>query len=681
MQRQGQDLNLESRLSCLSGVSRQLANLYERLGVFTIRDLFELLPLRLEDRSRLRKISELPLNEDVVVKAEVFRVSQRLSKKGVLIIQASIFDDTGRINAVWFNQRYLLKVLQPNSTFYFFGQKRLVPSLGNPIFVKKIISNLAVVPIYPSTQGLTSAKTERLLQTAKPLLKKMPNLLPSFIRKRYRLSNRIEILDEVHYRSNENALLRARKLFTFEDFFYLTLRALLVKQERLRRRLVKLPLAKDFLRRLRDAIPVKLTTKQRTVAKEIINDMKSGAQMNRLLYGEVGSGKTFVALLAAGQALAYGQRVIWLTPTVALAHQHFEQLSLILKSLGKSTSLITGSNNTIVSSDLIIGTHALLNRSQHFSEIGLIVIDEQQRFGVGQRQALLAANPKAHLLMLSATPIPRSLAQTVLGYLDISHLKERLPHQDKVETVVFTESERPKIEQAIAERLNRGEPGYVICPLISDSENSPTLFSLEKKTVKSELERLKQVFPQARIALLHGQMPAQTKQNTIKKFRQGEIDVLISTTVVEVGIDNRNATWVLVENADQFGLAQLHQIRGRVGRGRKSSICFVSNSQSTELATKRLELLKSNFDGLEIAEADLLLRGPGNLVGFEQSGTKILATSQLTDLSLVRKVQRAADITLKMLLEANKEGNNKEEIRIVIDELKRRFSEQKVSGV
>jgi len=681
MNPQEQELNLESKLVCLRGVSHQLARLYERLGVFTISDLFELLPLRLEDRSRLRNIDQLSLNEDTVLRAQVLRVSQRLSKKGVLIIQASIFDDTDRINAVWFNQRYLLRVLRPGTSFFFYGQKRLVPSLGNPFFVKKIISDLGVVPIYPSTRGLTPAKTERLLLFAKPLLSQMPDLLPHSARRRYRLPARAEILEKVHYHSSKTALLQARELFAFEDFFFLTLKALLTKQNRFRNRLTKLPRAKEFLQRLEREIPVELTVRQRDVAEEIIADMMTGRPMNRLLYGEVGSGKTFIGLLAAAQSLGHNQRVFWLVPTVALAHQHFEQLSAILASLGKSVSLITAANDGNASSDLIIGTHALLTQSRQFSRVGLIIIDEQHRFGVNQRQALLAANPKSHVLMLSATPIPRSLAQTILGHLDISYLDGRLPHQHEVKTIVFTESERPNVERQIAERLDRGEQGYVICPLISDPENPATLFALETKAVKSELKRLQRVFPRARIALLHGQMSARAKQSTVKKFRQGEIDILISTTVVEVGIDNPNATWIMVENADRFGLAQLHQIRGRVGRGRVSGVCFVNNSQSTELATRRLAILRDNFDGLKIAEADLKLRGPGNLVGFEQSGSRILATSQLADLRLIKKVRHSAELTLKMLLAEDEASDNKAEVKIIKNELKRRFDGQEVSGI
>ena len=607
--------------------------------------MLELIPNRLEDRSQLVPISRLSVKIPSVITGVIESVHSRRSQRGVLIVQANIRDDSGKINALWFNQRYLMGQLKIGLEVLLFGEKRIAPSLGNPFFVKKLINNLEVTPIYPMTAGLYQATIRRLIAGARPLISQFKDIVPESFRRDGLLPSRAVAIDAVHFATDTSALEGARQLLALEELLVLSTQVLLAKKERLALRVEKFDINAEELKKVVATLPFKLTDGQRRASWQIIQDLSLDHPMYRLLYGEVGSGKTAVAMIAGAAIYQNHRQVIWLNPTTILATQQAETLRQMLSPLGLKIALITGTTkDDHIDADIIVGTHALLEPKIKFKNLGLIIIDEQHRFGVEQRQTVLARFPTTHLLMMSATPIPRSLAQSLFGYLDITYLLDKPVHQKPVTTVVFDENGRPEVEKKIEQRINAGQPGFVICPLINESAvSSPTLFTAERKAVTAEEHRLKKRFPAARIGVVHGRIKSDEREKIIKKFKTGSIDILLSTTVVEVGIDNPLATWILIEEADRFGLATLHQLRGRVGRGERESVCYLAQSVDTPVARERLAVLVKTNNGLEIAEADLELRGPGELVGVEQSGLPQLKYASLTDASAIKTAFTATE--------------------------------------
>jgi len=641
-------LQLADPIEGLPGVGDFLAKKLHRLNVKSIRDLLELIPRRLEDRSQVTSIRTLPVGRPVVLSGQIESVHSRRSQKGVLIVQAKVKDHSGSIDALWFNQRYLLGQLKVGSEIMLFGEKRIAPSLGNPFFVKKIITNLEVAPIYPATAGLHQATLARLIKGARGLIKQFPDIVPEAIRQRYDLPSRAKAIESCHFPSAEVDLERARQLLAFEELLVLSAQILKAKLERLAIPGLGVAVNSAELKKIVAALPFTLTPGQRQSAWQIIQDLAQDHPMYRLLYGEVGSGKTAVALIAAAAVCRAGQQVVWLNPTAILVAQQAETIRQIARPLGLTVAVVTGAKkDDHFDADIIVGTHALLEPKIKFKNLGLIIVDEQHRFGVDQRQKILAAHPKTHLLMMSATPIPRSLAQSIFGYLDITYLLDKPPGQQKVETIIFNDQTRCEIEAAIEQKLATGEPGFVICPLIDPAlAAAPTLFTQERKAVLAEESRLKKRFPRAKIGVVHGRVPAAKREELLTAFKAGGIDILLSTTVVEVGIDNPRATWILIEEADRFGLAQLHQLRGRVGRGNRAATCYLAESVETELAKKRLAVLCQSSDGLAIAEADLSLRGPGELIGLEQSGLPELKYATLSDSEMIQSAFASAQEVL-----------------------------------
>ena len=638
-------LKLIDPIEKLPGVGEFLGKKLGNLGVITIKDLLELIPNRLEDRSQLVPISRLSVKIPSVITGVIESVHSRRSQRGVLIVQANIRDDSGKINALWFNQRYLMGQLKIGLEVLLFGEKRIAPSLGNPFFVKKLINNLEVTPIYPMTAGLYQATIRRLIAGARPLISQFKDIVPESFRRDGLLPSRAVAIDAVHFATDTSALEGARQLLALEELLVLSTQVLLAKKERLALRVEKFDINAEELKKVVATLPFKLTDGQRRASWQIIQDLSLDHPMYRLLYGEVGSGKTAVAMIAGAAIYQNHRQVIWLNPTTILATQQAETLRQMLSPLGLKIALITGTTkDDHIDADIIVGTHALLEPKIKFKNLGLIIIDEQHRFGVEQRQTVLARFPTTHLLMMSATPIPRSLAQSLFGYLDITYLLDKPVHQKPVTTVVFDENGRPEVEKKIEQRINAGQPGFVICPLINESAvSSPTLFTAERKAVTAEEHRLKKRFPAARIGVVHGRIKSDEREKIIKKFKTGSIDILLSTTVVEVGIDNPLATWILIEEADRFGLATLHQLRGRVGRGERESVCYLAQSVDTPVARERLAVLVKTNNGLEIAEADLELRGPGELVGVEQSGLPQLKYASLTDASAIKTAFTATE--------------------------------------
>lgn len=663
-------LSLSDPLTKLRGVGESVAEKFKRLRVSTIGELLELLPFRFEDYTRLSPIKQLPYGELRTIRGRVKSVHTRRSKKGVLIIQASLEDESGSINALWFNQRFILKELRVDTTVMLWGEKRPVSAMGMPFFVKKIIPATTVAPIYPSTAQLYQSTIKRLIEKALIELESIPDLVPANYRERYGLPTRQAALTHAHLAPSDQSLAVAKRLLGFEELLVLALQIQLARRQRQIIKASPIIIDEETLKAIASSFPFRLTNSQRKVAWQIIQDMTKPVPMNRLLYGEVGSGKTAVAILVAAAVIASGRRVAWLNPTTLLASQQASSIRQIVSPLGFVVALVTGnSKEQVADAKIIIGTHALLNSSVELNDIGLVIIDEQHRFGVEQRQQLLGRHPEANVLMMTATPIPRTLAQTVFGHLDVSYLTEKPANRQPVETIVFEENKRQEIVELITNKINAGEPGYVICPLIVGStSNDLTLFKDERKTIANQESWLKECLPQARIAVIHGRVAPDKRDQILQAFKSGEYDILLSTTVVEVGIDNPQATWILIEEADRFGLSTLHQLRGRIGRGAKSATCYLAFNSTSELAQKRLELFAHTTDGLEIAQIDLELRGPGELIGMEQSGLPPLKFGSLADLELVTQTSKVAEeiITTGLegyprLLEAiNKKPTNEE---------------------
>lgn len=640
-------VNLETPIAQLPGVGpARLAQLH-RLGIKTVTNLLEHIPFRLEDRSRIYPISQLPFGVPVVLKGTITHVSSRRSQRGTQLIQATVRDDSGSINALWFNQRYLLKYLKPDSQVLLYGERRYSKPLKHPFFVKQMITEPGIVPIYRTTAGLSQTALAGLIRRLAGIVEAQQEILPDFVREQLKLPRRAQALSDCHLQPSEESLTVVRDLFGAEELLLLALEVLTGQRGRQAIQAQPIPVDGAYLKAITDTLPFRLTAEQRRSAWEILQDLGRGQPMSRLLYGEVGSGKTAVALIVAAAVARQGQQVAWINPTVTLAFQQAEVLRRWLEPHGLKVALLTGvKKDDLTEADIVIGTQAVLQDGVALPRLGLVIVDEQHRFGVRERQRLLQDRPAVHLLMMTATPIPRSLAQTVFGHLDLTYLLGRPAHQKPVATVVFSQPERPKIETAITEHLERGEPGYIICPLIDPPEEAVDLFTLERKAVLGEAKRLKQVFPLARLAILHGRLKAAEKEKILVDFRAGTIDILLSTTVVEVGIDNPKATWILVEEAERFGLSQLHQLRGRVGRGEKESICYLASTGSSELAAKRLQAIQTTTDGLKLAEADLALRGPGEVAGFEQSGLPPLRYANWQNLA---ELKRMFDLAARVL--------------------------------
>lgn len=606
-----------------------------RLNIRTLQDALEFLPFRYEDRTNVVAIAKLDFDIDSVIIGTVTSVSSRKSKRGVLMIQARIKDKSGTTTALWFNQRYLLKTLREYDEITLYGVRKRIPSLQNPFIVKGIIAKPEICPIYRRTAGISQATIRSVINRAVEEIDDIPDLLPAKISKQLKLPNRKSALLRAHRPEAMEDLQIAQQLLGAEELLLLALRAERSRLERLAKRRPTLAIDTTFLQNFVQKLPFALTDSQRKAAWEILNDLQQPYPMNRLLYGEVGSGKTAVAAIVAAALLQNGKRVAVLCPTLSLAEQQFRVLSAVLNQFNYRVGLSSSTESKNKQAPIIVGTHALLKAHYGFD---MVIIDEQHRFGVDQRQFLLKTNPNCDVLMMSATPIPRSFAQTLLRHLDITYLSQRPLHQKPVATKIFSENQRSTIEKEIAKRLENREPGYVVCPRINETTELIDQMFDDKKSVQSEVKRLAKVFPNARIGEIHGQADSAKNTKTLERFRQGEIDILVATTIIEIGIDNPDATWILIENADHFGLSTLHQLRGRVGRGAKGSICYVANTSTTDSSAKRLQAFSQITNGLELSEIDLELRGPGELTGLSQSGEIALRYASWNDKELLETI-------------------------------------------
>ena len=640
-------MDFSSPVDDVKGVGPKTAELLHKAGIFTFRDLAYYLPRSYENFQQAQRIADLKPGQ-VTVKARVEDVSLSRKRRGLTLVEATLRDKSGAIRAVWFNQPYRKNQFKEDTEYFFSGKLNFSYGryqLQNPAV--NLAADIAsedragIQPIYSAKGSLKSANFKKILKQITGAISQAPDLIPNF-------PGRAEALFSVHYPENEQAAKQGREYLATEELFCLMLASQLNRRANQRLKTAPIPTDLIKLRRLIGELPFKLTNAQRKATWDILQDMNSETPMNRLLQGDVGSGKTMVGALSAFVASCAGVQTALMAPTEVLAAQHAESLSKLFGDKIR-IALLTGSTkhkSTLKKHiesgevDLVIGTHALITDDTKFANLGLAIIDEQHRFGVNQRQKLLAkAHTLPHLLSMTATPIPRSLQLTIFGDLAVSVLDELPAGRKAIKTVVVPQNSHEKMWRDVEDELAKKHQVYYICKKIDDNGAS------ELSSVKREYAKICRRYPAHSIGLLHGKMKAAEKEAIMTAFSEGKIDLLVSTTVVEVGVNVPNATVMVIADADQYGLSQLHQLRGRVGRGASASYCYLLNSQ--DAPSRRLREIESSQDGFYLAEVDLKLRGPGEIYGSLQHGALDLRIASVTDTKLVRKASQLVDEFIK----------------------------------
>ena len=637
---------LDESVESLKGVGPKTAEILKKHGIHTVRDFLYNLPRDYENYQAPTSIAEIRPGK-VVVKGKIDSLNtRRARRRNLSITEGVIRDKTGAIKTVWFNQGYRIKQFSPEKEYYFTGNyefKNGRYSLISPSAteVTDVDPNTGLVPIYVAHGKLKSQDFRRIMKSSRDKFDKIPDLLPTVTP-----GTRKKALFYTHFPNSIKSAEGAREYLAYEELFELIMASQLNRRENDKLKATPIPFLAPKIREFVASLPFKLTGAQRRATWDIFQNMEKSAPMNRLLQGDVGSGKTMVAAMSAYEAFLASLQVAFLAPTAILATQHYENLSKILTPLGVKVALLTGATKkkpelkakiAAGKIDLVIGTHALLTDDTVFQDLSLVIIDEQHRFGVEQRQKLMLKSPKdkaPHLLTMTATPIPRSLQLTVFGDLDVSVLNEMPKGRQPITTTILPEIDtRERLYPKMREILKAKNQIYWICKAIDDNPQSETT------SVKSRTAKLVQDFPKAKVEFLHGRMKPAEKDEIMARFADGEIDILVSTTVVEVGVDVSNATLMVIENAESYGLAQLHQLRGRVGRGKVASFCYLLTPGDVK-PTRRLRELEKSSDGFYLAEVDLRLRGPGEIYGALQHGALDLRIATLSDTKLIAKAQR-----------------------------------------
>ena len=669
-------MNLETPVQYLKGVGPKMAEKLEKLGVKTVRDLLFYFPRRYEDYTIISKISELAnaIGEYKTIKAKIINITnRRTSRRRFTITEAVVADETGSLKVVWFNQPYLAKMLKAGREIILNG-KISFDSFSHQLQMESPsrADRPKIVSIYPETAGISSYYIAKLANSAKRVVDSIEEFLPEKIIEENDLLNIRQAIFSIHQPENSASLEKAKERLAFDELFLFSLQKQLAKQDVLVHKAPAMKIDQKFLQNFVKKLPFELTDAQRKASWMIIKDLTKDKPMSRLLNGDVGSGKTVVAAFAAAVVAKNGFRVALMAPTEILANQHFETLSEVLKPEKISVGLITGHKKDHHDADVVVGTHALISGKTEIDNVALVIIDEQHRFGVSQRAKLLApckstnlakvqnyelnpkkltadssqlkANFRPHFLSMTATPIPRTMSLVVFADLDVSVIDEMPKDRKKIITKVVAPERRQKAYDFIREEIKEGHQIFVICPLIEEIESAKeNLFEEDRKSVLKEYEKLsKEIFPDLKIAMLHGKMKSKEKEQVMGGFRQKKYDILVSTSVVEVGVDIPNATVMMIEDAERFGLAQLHQFRGRVGRSNKQSYCLLFSSSNSENAQKRLAYMESISSGFKLAEKDLELRGPGQLYGYQQSGFWDFKFAAISDRIMIEKATQAA---------------------------------------
>lgn len=648
---------LNTDIRYIKGVGEARAKSLAKLGITDLRSLLSYFPRAYDDRRAYKKIADLIPGENACVCA-VIAGEPKLSRirKGLDLIKLRAVDETGALELTYFNQSYLKNTFHTGDAYVFFGRAEGTPSrqqMTNPLFEREGAHQITgrIMPIYPLTAGVSQSMLYKAVeQGLAACVDELPDILPENVRLVYQLCHTRFAYENIHFPTDDEALSAARRRLAFEELFLLALGLKLLRERRTfvaGKQCKKVDLSPFFT-----SLPFSLTGAQRRAIDDIARDLTGERPMNRLVQGDVGSGKTMVAAAAIYMAAKNGLQCALMAPTEILAEQHYRSLAPLLEPLGIPCALLTAStkakerralNERLRSGELslVIGTHALLSPDVQYQNLGLVVTDEQHRFGVDQRAALSAKGDDPHLLVMSATPIPRTLALMIYGDLDVSILNELPPGRQKIDTFAVPSSYHERIYAFLRKLVAEGRQAYIVCPMVAENDELPD----ERKAVTAYAETLqKEVFPDLRIAPIHGKMKPKEKDAVMRAFAAHEIDVLVSTTVIEVGVDVPNAALMLIENAECFGLSQLHQLRGRVGRGRHKSYCVLVSDNKGEENKQRLKVMSSTSDGFAIAEEDLKLRGPGDFFGSRQHGLPSLRVADLScDLSLLHETQSAAE--------------------------------------
>ena len=652
------DLNTDVRY--IKGIGEKKAQALNKLGVFSLRDLVSFFPRKYEDRSETKPIALTCDGESVCVEAMVAD-TPRLTRvrRGLDLVKLRAVDDSGVLDITYFNMPYAKDNLRRGESYVFYGKiEANGPRRGmiNPVAEKaegerKVTGR--IVPVYRAAQGLSQRVMQQAVrQGLDACLSELPDVLPHSVRERCELAQTAYAFENIHFPADFEALELARRRLIFEELFVLACSLGRMRGERSRESGIRMQ--KGDLERFWSALPFTPTGAQRRAVEEAINDMDSGAVMNRLVQGDVGSGKTLVAAALVWHCAENGYMSAFMAPTEILADQHYHTLTELLSPLGlrvgKLTGAMTAKEKRLVREqlkagelDLVIGTHALFSADVEYEKLGLVVTDEQHRFGVGQRSALIGKGQKPHVLVMSATPIPRTLALIIYGDLDVSIIDELPPGRQKVDTFAVDESYRARLNGFIRKLVGEGRQVFVVCPMVEENDELPQ----KLKSAEEHAQELRKEFPDLRVACVHGKMKPKDKEAVMASMVAGETDILVATTVIEVGVDVPNAALIVVENAERFGLSQLHQLRGRVGRGQHKSWCILVSDNDGEENRARLNIMTKTNDGFKISEEDLRLRGPGDFFGSRQHGLPEMHVADLgADVNVLQKAQQEATLLL-----------------------------------
>jgi len=672
-------MTLHSSITAGNRSMKMYAGRLEKLGIHTYYDFLFHLPSRYEDYSLISKISDIQPGETVTIQGQVIEMKTNYMRGARIktMQKALVTDGTGTIELTWFNQPFLTKTILPNAAISAsgkadrFGRSKTM-SLQSPEYEILFNNNPPIhtgrlIPVYPETQGVSSKWLRRQIFTIlTQQIDEITEFMPPTIIKKDHLMPLEEAIQEIHFPKNLENASQARERLAFDELFLMQIAAKKRRAQWQEKQKGIQFAIKKYQKQIVDCInslPFKLTGAQQTALEKIENDLQQTTPMNRLVQGDVGSGKTIVAAISMYIAYLNGYQSVLMAPTEILAQQHFATISKLLEPIGVKVDLVTGNkriknqesgiknktkkNNKshdslfiIPDSHIIIGTHAVLNEKLQFKNLGLVIIDEQQRFGVEQRSTIRQKGDNPHLLTMTATPIPRTVALTMYGDLDLSYLNE-MPHgRKKIKTWLVPPEKRNGAYAWIKKQINETHSqAFIVCPFIEPSETMQTV-----RAVNQEFERLrKDIYPDLKLGLLHGKQKAKEKDETLQKFRNGDFNILVATPVVEVGIDISNATIIMIEASERFGLAQLHQLRGRVGRGDKQSYCLLFTDSKNAQTSTRLKAMETSHSGAELAELDLKLRGSGDLYGTAQHGIPKLKAATFSDTALIQKAKSAAD--------------------------------------